>query len=100
MGSLLQLCGVKIRTANDGSYAAEIRGVNESWGLFLSSTVTDKGVVLICPRLPLAVFSGIANAMTPMMTRTRPPYRWAVLTAVLALLAAPAAAQYKPKPLN
>jgi hypothetical protein len=35
-----------------------------------------------------------------MMTRTRPLYRWAVLTALLALLAAPASAQYKPKPLN
>lgn len=35
-----------------------------------------------------------------MMTRTRPLYRWAVAAAFLALLAAPASAQYRPKPLN
>lgn len=35
-----------------------------------------------------------------MMTRTRPLYTWAVLTTLLALLAAPASAQYRPKPLN
>jgi hypothetical protein len=38
--------------------------------------------------------------MTQIMNRTRRLYTWAVLTILLALLAAPASAQYKPRPLN
>src|SRR5258708_31669416 len=38
--------------------------------------------------------------MTIMLTCTRPWYRWLFLTAFLAVGAAPASAQYKPKPLN
>jgi hypothetical protein len=38
--------------------------------------------------------------MVHMMIRTRRLYAWAVLTTAVALVAAPAAAQYKPRPLN
>jgi len=49
------MCGVRYEPAGQlgGSYAADLAGVNESSGLFVSSTVTDKGVVHSALRLPV-----------------------------------------------
>src|SRR5437870_2109352 len=102
MGFLLQLCGgreTKLRVNLTDLTLCLERVSTKQQGYLCLQLSPIKGVVLFCLGLPPRVLRGRPIVRTENMTRTRRLYTWTVLIALLGF-AAPASAQYKPRPLN